>query len=188
MMKAFLSLPSQGYFRLLAILLFCPACSDDFPDQPEDLGKKYWKAIETNDFDSIYPDWVDIKDLNILMEIVPSIKKYYQKGSAYTEQSLIQAEKQALEDIIAYLKEQAIEIPNWEKQEYPYQKWIKERGIEVGRQGIDIHYAHKTAKVRLIVIYSNHRWQYLGLYSCRVLSNQRQLDENEIQAWVFPKK
>ncbi|MEO1655692.1 MAG: hypothetical protein AAFU64_19270, partial [Bacteroidota bacterium] len=126
---------SQKFLRSLflpLLLLLLLACTDQAPEKPEDLGRGYWQAIERDDFASIYPFWVDIKDLNVLMEIVPSIKKYYQKGSLYSEKSLISAEKRVFKDIIINLKKEGIEINNWEKQEFGYQRWIKEKGIEVG--------------------------------------------------------
>lgn len=155
-------------FLFIFLLTCLIACKDDTPYSPQDLGKLYWKSLERKDFNLTRNYWVSIRELNKLIEIIPELGHQIDKGALYSARSLVTAEKEIFKKVINYTLEEELDLAKSKQQSLDYQLLFKEQGVEVGRIKVSTDFRSKSMKIRLFVVYSNHRWRFLGLDYCRI--------------------
>ncbi len=167
------------YSSYLVLALGLQACAQSTPSSPEDLGIFYWESLQEGNFEQTGPYWANIRELNKLMELVPGLKRFMSKGSYYSEQVRLKEEKEIFLDILQVARDRHLNLKQADFKKANFRTWIKEQGIQVGQQTIDIDFPDQTLKLRLLMIFSNHRWRYLGLYYYQV--KQKEGREGQVE-------
>lgn len=155
---------------LIILSLFLVQCKqEDSVNSPMGLLDVYMRALERNKFELIKLHWIGVKELNKCIEIMPELKRYYNKGDKSSMMNFDVDEEHTFQRITEMLKKENLNLTKYMYQGEDYRKLFKKQGLEFGLAKRAIEFSTHRFEVTLGVLHSNnHLWYIIGIYSVKM--------------------